>query len=134
MERKEKERPEFANRQEFSPEHGSEAYQQGYTEAKRVEHEAFLAEIGKRQPGEHVVILGEPGAGKTTLLMKVWEWLLVHEQPGEDIVVAWVPLAAVKNNELEDHLKKYWIKPFCKSGEIDRYWASFEELADAGRV
>ncbi len=134
MERKESERPKFDQTQEISPERGSEAYQQGYTETKRVEHDAFLAAINQRQPGEHMVILGEPGAGKTTLLMKVWEWLLEHEQPGEDIIVAWVPLAAVKNNELEEYLHKSWIKQFCKTGEIDRYWASFEELADAGRV
>jgi energy-coupling factor transporter ATP-binding protein EcfA2 len=134
MKRKESERPKFDRTQEISPERGSEAYQQGYTETKRVEHDAFLAAIGQRKPGEHVVILGEPGAGKTTLLMKVWEWLLKHEQPGEDIIVAWVPLAAVKNNELEEYLHKSWIKQFCKSGEIDRYWASFEALADAGRV
>jgi HEAT repeat protein/energy-coupling factor transporter ATP-binding protein EcfA2 len=128
-----KERPKVDRTLEISPERGSAAGQQEYTE-KRVEHEAFLAEIGKRQPGEHLVILGEPGAGKTTLLTKVWEWLLDHEQPGEDIIVAWVPLAAVKNNELEEYLHKSWIKQFCKSGEIDRYWASFEALADAGRV
>jgi GTPase SAR1 family protein len=128
-----KERPKIDRTQEISPERGSAAGQQEYTE-KRVEHDAFLAEIGKRQPGEHLVILGEPGAGKTTLLTKVWEWLLDHEQPGEDIIVAWVPLAAVKNNELEEYLHKSWIKQFCKSGEIDRYWASFEALAEAGRV
>jgi predicted NACHT family NTPase len=103
-----KERPKIDRTQEISPERGSAAEQPEYTE-KRVEHEAFLAEIGKRQPGEHLVILGEPGAGKTTLLTKVWEWLLDHEQPGEDFIVAWVPLAAVKNNELEEYLHKSWI-------------------------
>jgi GTPase SAR1 family protein len=128
-----KERPKVDRAQEISPERGSAAEQQEYTE-KRVEHDAFLAEIGKRQPGEHLVILGEPGAGKTTLLTKVWEWLLDHEQPGEDLIVAWVPLAAVKNNELEEYLHKSWIKQFCKTSEIDRYWESFEALADAGRV
>jgi energy-coupling factor transporter ATP-binding protein EcfA2 len=128
-----KERPKIDRTPEISPERGSAAEQPEYTE-KRVEHEAFLAEIGKRQPGEHLVILGEPGAGKTTLLTKVWEWLLDHEQPGEDLIVAWVPLAAVKNNELEEYLHKSWIKQFCKTSEIDRYWASFEALADAGRV
>jgi HEAT repeat protein/energy-coupling factor transporter ATP-binding protein EcfA2 len=128
-----KERPKIDRTQEISPERGSAAEQPENTE-KRVEHEAFLAEIGKRQPGEHLVILGEPGAGKTTLLTKVWEWLLEHEQPGEDLIVAWVPLAAVKNNELEEYLHKSWIKQFCKTSEIDRYWASFEVLADAGRV
>jgi HEAT repeat protein/energy-coupling factor transporter ATP-binding protein EcfA2 len=134
MERKESGRPKFEQSQEISPERGSEAYQQGYTETKRVEHKAFLAVVSQRKPGEHVVILGEPGAGKTTLLTKVWEELLKHEQPGEDTIVAWVPLTAVKNNELEEYLRKSWIKQFCKSGEIDRYWASFEALADAERV
>ncbi len=123
-----KERLKVDRAQEIKP----ERWAQKYTK-KRVEHNAFLAEIGKRQPGEHVVILGEPGAGKTTLLMKVWKWLL-EQEPEEDIIVAWVPLAAVKNNELEEYLHKAWIKKFCKSGEIDRYWASFEALADAGRV
>jgi hypothetical protein len=115
-----KERPKVDHTQEISPD-GSASEQPEYTE-KRVEHKAFLAVVSQRKPG----------AGKTTLLTKVWEELL--KPSGEDIIVAWVPLAAVKNNELEDYLHKSWIKQFCKSGEIDRYWASFEALADAGRV
>jgi HEAT repeat protein/energy-coupling factor transporter ATP-binding protein EcfA2 len=130
MERKE--RPKVDRTPEISPERGSE--QQEYTE-KRVEHEAFLAEISKRQPGEHLVILGEPGAGKTTLLMKVWEWLLDHEQPGKDIIVAWVPLAEAKNNKLADYLKESWIGQFIKLDQTNNdHLKSFQALADAGRV
>jgi GTPase SAR1 family protein len=129
-----KERPKIDRTQEISPERGSAAEQPEYTE-KRVEHEAFLAEIGKRQPGEHLVILGEPGAGKTTLLTKVWEWLLEHEQPGEDIIVAWVPLAAVKDHKLKDYLKKTWLDLFCSDDDqVDDYWKSFLALAKTGRV
>jgi hypothetical protein len=133
MKRKNKERPQFGNSQEILPEKGSESYQQGYTETKRIEHDDFLTEVGKREPGKHLVILGEPGAGKTTILTRIWQWLLdVH--PEGQIIVAWVPLTAVKNDGLEDYLKKSWIKQFCKSDQIPIYWKSFEELADAGRV
>jgi energy-coupling factor transporter ATP-binding protein EcfA2 len=135
MERKESERPKFDQTQEISPEQDSETYQQRHTETKRVEHEDFLTVISQRRPGEHVVILGEPGAGKTTLLIKVWEWLLGHEQPGEDIIVAWVPLAAVTNNELRDYLRKNWLFLFgSDDDQINNYWKSFLALAKAGRV
>jgi HEAT repeat protein/energy-coupling factor transporter ATP-binding protein EcfA2 len=128
-----KERPRVDRAQEIAPERWA-AEQQEYTE-KRVEHDAFLAEIGQRQPGEHVVILGEPGAGKTTLLMKVWEWLLKPEQPGEDIIVAWVPLAAVKDHKLKDYLKGTWLDLFCSDDDqFDDYWKSFLALAETGRV
>ena len=134
MERKEKERPKFDRHQEFSPDRGSEAYQQGYTEPKRVEHDAFLAEIGKRKPGQHVVILGEPGAGKTTLLTRVWKSLLDTANPEEQIIVVWIPLAAVENYRLEEYLRQVWLGQICEDDEIDRYWESFKSLRKAGRV
>jgi NACHT domain len=134
MEWKNKERSQFGNSQEISPEKGSESYQQGYTETKRVEHDKFLVEMYKREPGKHIVILGEPGAGKTTILTRIWQYLLDGAHPEEQIIVAWVPLAEVKNDGLEDYLKKYWIKQFCKSDQISSSWKSFEELADAGQV
>jgi GTPase SAR1 family protein len=131
MERKE--RPKVDRAQDISPERWA-AEKPEYTE-KRVEHDAFLAEIGKRQPGEHLVILGEPGAGKTTLLTKVWEWLLEHEQPGADIIVAWVPLAQVKDNKLSEYLKESWIGQFIKLDQTNNnHLKSFQTLADAGRV
>ena len=134
IERKEKERPKFDRHQEFSPDRGSEAYQQGHTEPKRVEHDAFLSEIGKRNPGQHVVILGEPGAGKTTLLTRVWKSLLDTTNPEEQIIVAWIPLAAVENYRLEEYLHQVWLGQICEDDEIDRYWESFKSLRKAGRV
>jgi predicted NACHT family NTPase len=67
--------------------------------------------------------------------MKVWEWLLNYEQLGEDIIVAWVPLAAVEDYNLAGYLKGSWIGDFIKLDEsnID-HLKSFQALADAGRV
>jgi predicted NACHT family NTPase len=135
VERKEKSLPKFDREQEFSPDKGSQAYHQ--TETKPIEHDAFLAAVRDRQPGQHLVILGEPGAGKTTLLTKVWQSLLENVDREADIIVAWVPLAAVTDKGLEHYLNNEdngWIRQFCKTREILTYWESFEKLADAGRV
>ena len=132
VERKEKRPPKFDREQEFSPDRGSEAYHQ--IETQRIEHDAFLTAVHDRQPGQHLVILGEPGAGKTTLLTKVWESLLKNVDIGKDIIVAWVPLAEVKDGNLEEYLRETWIKQVCKPHEKVTYGKAFEELADAGRV
>jgi HEAT repeat protein len=131
VERKEKSLPKFDREQEFSPDKGSEAYHQ--TETKPIEHDAFLAAVRDRQPGQHLVILGEPGAGKTTLLTKVWQSLLENVDRDADIIVAWVPLAAV-GDRLEDYLKQVWLRKVCDDEDLATYWESFRSLRQNGRV
>jgi NACHT domain len=131
VERKEKSLPKFDRMQEFSPDQGSEAYHQ--TETKPIEHDAFLAAVDDRQPGQHLVILGEPGAGKTTLLTKVWQSLLENVDRDADTIVAWVPLAAV-GDRLEDYLKQVWLRKVCDDEDLVTYWESFRSLRQNGRV
>jgi NACHT domain len=131
VERKEKSLPKFDRAQEFSPDKGSEAYHQ--SETKPIEHDAFLAAVRDRQPGQHLVILGEPGAGKTTLLTKVWQSLLENVDRDEDTIVAWVPLAAV-GDRLEDYLKQVWLRKVCDDEDLATYWESFRSLRQNGRV
>jgi HEAT repeat protein len=131
VERKEKSLPKFDREQEFSPDKGSEAYHQA--EPKPIEHDAFLVAVRDRQPGQHLVILGEPGAGKTTLLTKVWQSLLENVDRDADIIVAWVPLAAV-GDRLEDYLKQVWLRKVCDDEDLATYWESFRSLRQNGRV
>jgi energy-coupling factor transporter ATP-binding protein EcfA2 len=105
-----KERPKV--KEEPSPEQGSQLYQTEYTETKRFEHEAFLADVvGKPARGKHIAIIGEPGAGKTTILTKIGAWLIqqAEQQPEEPLVVAWISLASLAEQELSEYLYTNWL-------------------------
>jgi energy-coupling factor transporter ATP-binding protein EcfA2 len=105
-----KERPKV--KEEPSPEQGSQLYQTEYTETKRFEHEAFLAEVvGKPARGKHIAIIGEPGAGKTTLLTKIGVWLIEQagQQPEEPLVVAWISLASLETQKLSEYFYGSWL-------------------------
>jgi NACHT domain len=107
-----KERPKV--KEEPSPEQGSQLYQTEYTETKRFEHEAFLAEVvGKPAGGKQIAIIGEPGAGKTTILTKIGAWLIgqAEQQPPAPLVVAWISLASLTaEQELSEYLYTSWVK------------------------
>jgi hypothetical protein len=129
-----KERPKV--KEEPSPERGSELYQTEYTETKRFEHEAFLAEVvGNRVAGKHIAIIGEPGAGKTTILTKIGEYLIqqAQQQPEQPFVVAWVSLAAVGDRPLENYLKDEWLKEVCEDN-FEAAWKEWRELRQQGCV
>jgi Trypsin-like peptidase domain/NACHT domain len=131
VERKEKQRPQIDRNLDPSADRGSEFNR--VEETTPIEHDEFLNLVDDRQPGEHLVILGEPGAGKTTLLTRVWKFLLDTNRETPTIV-AWISLAAVKDLDLEEYLHHVWLKQICKSTEIDTYWQSFQTLLDRQRV
>ncbi len=100
-------------KEEPSPEQGSQLYQSEYIETKRFEHEAFLADVvGKPAGRKHIAIIGEPGAGKTTILTKIGAWLIqqAEQQPEEPLVVAWISLASLAEQELSEYLYTNWLK------------------------
>ncbi len=134
MERKE--RPKV--KQEPSPEEGSQLYRETeLTETKRFEHDEFLAEVvGKRTAGsKHIAIIGEPGAGKTTLLTKIGECLLNLESESEPLLVAWVSLASLENQDLSDYLYGDWLKNAHPAKRPPDSWADeLEKLITNKRV
>jgi hypothetical protein len=129
-----KERPKV--KEEPSPEQGSQLYQTEYTETKRFEHEAFLADVvGKPAGGKHIAIIGEPGAGKTTILTKIGAWLIgqAEQQPPAPLVVAWISLADIGDRSLEKYLKKKWLKKVCEDN-LKAAWEDWKGLRQQGRV
>jgi NACHT domain len=129
-----KERPKV--KEEPSPEHGSQLYQTEYTETKRFEHEAFLAEVvGKPVGGKHIAIIGEPGAGKTTILTKIGAWLIqqAEQQPPAPLVVAWISLADVGDRRLQAYLRDEWLQKVCEDN-FDAAWEDWKGLRQQGRV
>jgi NACHT domain len=129
-----KERPKV--KEEPSPEHGSQLYQTEYTETKRFEHEAFLAEVvGKPAGGKHIAIIGEPGAGKTTILTKIGAWLIqqAEQQPPAPLVVAWLSLADVGDRRLQEYLRAEWLQKVCEDN-FDVAWEEWKGLRQQGRV
>jgi HEAT repeat protein len=129
-----KERPKV--KEEPSPERGSEFYQTEYTETKRFEHQAFLADVvGDRVAGKHIAIIGEPGAGKTTILTKIGEYLIrqAEQQPEQPFVVAWVSLAAVGDRPLQKYLQDEWLQKVCED-DFEAAWQEWRLLRQQGRV
>jgi NACHT domain len=129
-----KERPKV--KEEPSPERGSEFYQTEYTETKRFEHQAFLADVvGDRVAGKHIAIIGEPGAGKTTILTKIGEYLIrqAEQQPEQPFVVAWVSLAAVGDRPLQKYLQAEWLQKVCED-DFEAAWQEWRVLRQQGRV
>jgi NACHT domain/HEAT repeats len=129
-----KERPKV--KEEPSPEQGSQLYQTEYTETKRFEHEAFLAEVvGKPAGGKHIAIIGEPGAGKTTILTKIGAWLIqqAEQQPPAPLVVAWISLADVGDRRLRAYLRDEWLQKVCEDN-FDAAWEDWKGLRQQGRV
>ncbi|WP_310413931.1 hypothetical protein [Chamaesiphon sp. OTE_8_metabat_110] len=117
-----KERPKV--NEEPSPEQGSQLYQTEYTETKRFEHEAFLADVvGKPAGGKHIVIIGEPGAGKTTILTKIGALLIqqAEQQPPAPLVVAWISIADVGDRRLQAYLQDEWLQKVCEDN-FDAAW------------
>jgi HEAT repeat protein len=136
VKREQKERPRLDRDLDPSADRGSELYQ---VETTPINHDDFLTAVHARQPGEHIVILGEPGAGKTTLLTRVWDSLLAQVNAETPMIVAWVPLAALKNQDLAEYLKNVWLKQICPKicptpEEINTYWQSFEDLVAQQQV
>jgi predicted NACHT family NTPase len=136
VKRGQKERPRLDRDLDPSADRGSELC---HVETTPINHDDFLTAVHARQPGEHIVILGEPGAGKTTLLTKVWDSLLAKVNAETPMIVAWVPLAALKNQDLAEYLKNVWLKQVCPKvsptlEEINTYWQSFEALVEQKRV
>jgi NACHT domain/HEAT repeats len=129
-----KDRPKV--KEEPSPERGSEFYQTEYTETKRFEHQAFLADVVRdRVAGKHIAIIGEPGAGKTTILTKIGEYLIrqAEQQPEQPFVVAWVSLAAVGDRPLQKYLQDEWLQKVCED-DFEAAWQELRVLRRQGRV
>jgi NACHT domain len=130
-----KERPKGEEVQEAAQ--GSQIYHPAeYTETKRFEHEAFLAEVvGKPAGGKHIAIIGEPGAGKTTILTKIGAWLIgqAEQQPPAPLVVAWISLADVGDRRLQAYLRDEWLQKVCEDN-FDAAWEDWKGLRQQGRV
>ncbi len=132
VERKEKQRPQIDRNLDPSADRGSELYRVE-VETTPIEHDKFLQAVCDRQPGEHIVILGEPGAGKTTLLTRVWESLLAADPEAPSIVI-WVPLAALGSRSLEEYVEESWLRQVCEKEDKPAYLASLTSLRQAGRL
>jgi hypothetical protein len=132
VKREKTERPQIDRDLDPSPERGSDLYRVETT--KPVTHDEFLEAVRDRQPGEHVVILGEPGAGKTTLLTRVWQWLLDRANSEEPSIVAWIPLAAMGNRSLEEYVEESWLREVCEKEDKPAYLASLTSIRQAGRL
>jgi Trypsin-like peptidase domain/NACHT domain len=131
IERKEKQRPQIDRNLDPSADRGSELYR--VEETTPIEHDEFLKAVCDRQPGEHIVILGEPGAGKTTLLTRVWESLLAANPEAPSIVI-WVPLAALGSRSLEEYVEESWLRQVCEKEDKQAYLASLTSLRQSGRL
>lgn len=129
VERKTKERPSLDRGLDPSADRGSELYQ---IETTPIEHDEFLKAVIDRQPGEHIVILGEPGAGKTTLLTRVWQSLLDNANPEAPAIVAWIPLAALGNQSLQKYVEESWLAQVSEDAKAAL--SSFTSLRQAGKV
>jgi Domain of unknown function (DUF4062)/NACHT domain len=129
VKREQKERPRLDRGVDPSADRGSELYQ---IETTPVEHDDFLKAVIDRQPGEHIVILGEPGAGKTTLLTGVWQSLLKNANPESPVIVAWIPLAALGSQSLQEYVEESWLAQIYE--EQKAALSSFTSLRQAGRV
>jgi Trypsin-like peptidase domain/NACHT domain len=132
VERKEKQRPQIDRNLDPSADRGSELYRVE-VETTPIEHDDFLQAVCDRQPGEHIVILGEPGAGKTTLLTRVWESLLAANPEAPSIVI-WVPLAALGSRSLEEYVEESWLRQVCEKEDKPAYLASLTSLRQAGKL
>jgi GTPase SAR1 family protein len=129
VKREQKERPRIDRDLDPSADRGSELYQ---IETTPIEHNDFLKTVIDRQPGEHIVILGEPGAGKTTLLTRVWQSLLDNANPESPVIVAWIPLAALGSQSLQKYVEESWLAQIYEDQQAAL--SSFTSLRQAGRV
>ncbi len=130
VKREKKERPQVDRNLDPSPERGSDFYR---VETTPIEHDEFLKAVSDRQPGEHIVILGEPGAGKTTLLTRVWESLLVQNSE-TPMIVAWIPLAGLGDRSLEEYVEESWLAQVCEKDDKPAYLASLKSARQAGKL
>jgi NACHT domain len=131
VKREQKERPRLDRDLDPSADRGSELYQ---VETTPIEHDDFLQAVIDRQPGEHIVILGEPGAGKTTLLTRVWQSLLDNANPEAPVIVAGIPLAALGNQSLQKYVEESWLAQVYEDADQKAALSSFTSLRQAGRV
>jgi predicted NACHT family NTPase len=131
VKREQKERPRLDRDLDPPADRGSELYQ---VETTPIEHNNFLQAVIDRQPGEHIVILGEPGAGKTTLLTRVWQSLLDNANPEAPVIVAWIPLAALENQSLQKYVEESWLAQVYEDTDQKAALASLTSLRQAGRV
>jgi DNA-binding CsgD family transcriptional regulator/energy-coupling factor transporter ATP-binding protein EcfA2 len=134
VERKTKERPQIDRDFDPVPDRDSEL-NQVETKTTPVKHCDFMKAVIDRQPGEHIVILGEPGAGKTTLLTSVWQSLLKNNANSEiPSIVAWISLADLGNRSLEDYVEDSWLVQRCGKEDKLANLASLTSLRKAGRL
>jgi predicted NACHT family NTPase len=134
VERKTKERPQIDRDFDPSPDRDSEL-NQVETKTTPVKHCDFMKAVIDRQPGEHIVILGEPGAGKTTLLTSVWQSLLENNANSETpTIVAWISLADLGNWSLEEYVEESWLAQRCEKEDKPAYLASLTSLRKDGRL
>jgi energy-coupling factor transporter ATP-binding protein EcfA2 len=136
VERKTKERPQIDRDFDPLPDRDSE-FNQVETKITPVKHCDFMKAVIDRQPGEHIVILGEPGAGKTTLLTSVWQSLLDNldsADPETPSIIIWVPLAGLGDLTLKKYVEESWIELNCKDKDKQAYLESLTSLREAGRL
>jgi HEAT repeat protein/energy-coupling factor transporter ATP-binding protein EcfA2 len=134
VERQTKERPQIDRDFDLVPDRDSEL-NQVETKTTPVKHCDFMKAVIDRQPGEHIVILGEPGAGKTTLLTSVWQSILENNANSETpTIVIWVPLAGLGDLTLKKYVEESWIEQNCEDKDKQVYLESLTSLREAGRL
>ena len=122
-------------RDDFSPQTGSEAYQ----EAEKLiplSYDEFCEKVltnseSPKSKGKRLAVIGEPGAGKTTQLLKICDRILAETE----YLPVWISLAEVKK-PLSQYLIADWLR--IAAGKLDaapaEWVKEFNELLSQGKI
>ncbi|WP_293126682.1 HEAT repeat domain-containing protein [Microcoleus sp. bin38.metabat.b11b12b14.051] len=122
-------------RDDFSPQTGSEAYQ----EAEKLiplSYDEFCEKVlansdSPKSKGKRLAVIGEPGAGKTTQLLKIGDRILTETE----YLPVWISLAEVKK-PLSQYLIENWLR--IAAGKLDaapaEWVKEFQELLSEGKI
>ncbi|PSB44741.1 hypothetical protein C7B67_22250, partial [filamentous cyanobacterium Phorm 6] len=122
-------------RDDFSPQIGSQAYQEAEKLIPLSYHE-FCEKVltnsdSPKSNGKRLAVIGEPGAGKTTQLFKIGDRILAKTE----YLPVWISLAEVKK-PLCQYLIEDWLR--IAAGKLDaapaEWVKEFQELLSEGKI
>ncbi len=129
------ERQQKPQRDDFSPQTGSQAYQ----EAEKLiplSYDEFCEKVltnsdSPKSKGKRLAVIGEAGAGKTTQLLKICDRILAETE----YLPVWISLAEVKK-PLSQYLIENWLR--IAAGKLDaapaEWVKEFNELLSQGKI